>query len=218
MRYCRISGLLLFSAAALYLKFKYIFRHKDIAEYLAYSYFQQCHLLRTFIKNILFLIMRYCRIPGLLLFSAALQSTFLPAALHHPIPLTTDNPAEKRRGVHQWKYYFISPMSFCAFHFMSICVAEAICLQNVNICVFNVSIPSQNVSTSQIYPTVPFLSSRYLWIKQLVHTVPVCNEILPLKSWFVECFHSWQPNHLSQCFDCWWNFQMFQIFLVCSNC
>ena len=31
---------------------------------------------------------KYCKIPGLFLFSAALQSTFLPGALHHPIPLT----------------------------------------------------------------------------------------------------------------------------------
>ena len=66
MIYCKISGLgkgskkidffkeivliplLLFAAAALYLKLKYIFRHKDIAEYLAYSYFQE----QSFAENL----------------------------------------------------------------------------------------------------------------------------------------------------------------------
>ena len=121
-----------------------------------------------------------------------LTPIFSSSPIHFPScstasPNTSDNPAEKRRGVHQWKYHFIFPISFCAFYFMSICVSKAICLQNC----FNGSIPSQNVSTSQIYPTVPFLSSRYLWIKQMFLNVPKYSH-----SYFVQfCLIFCHQNH-----------------------
>ena len=79
--------------------------------------FRSSHLLRTCrnIKHILFLIMTYCRIPGLLLFSAALQSTFLPAALHHPIPLTI---LQRKEGVSINENIILS-LLYLSLHFIS---------------------------------------------------------------------------------------------------